>query len=118
MLGCQMMDQPGSPQAAVLAKLTLERLHDLLVEAALVLDVRGLVGADGGAGVAGVVLQVGQLVGEVLPGGGVVLLTVLQHHCLVTVGECAGPTLITDLVPLTRFSDNRPTAGTGTRRRR
>ena len=35
----------------------------------------------------------------------------LQHGCLVTVSEHAGPTLVT--VPQTSFSDNGPTAGTG-----
>ena len=70
-LGSQVVDQPSSSQAPVLAQLTLVRLHDLLVGSAFVLDVRRLVGPGGGAGVAGVLLHVGQLVGEVLPGGAV-----------------------------------------------
>ena len=58
-LGSQVVDQPSSSQAPVLAQLTLVRLHDLLVGSAFVLDVRRLVGPGGGAGVAGVLLHVG-----------------------------------------------------------
>ena len=106
-----MVDQSGSPQTAVLAQLALVRLHGLLVRPSLVLDVRRLVGQDGGAGVAGVVLHVGQLVGEVLPGRTVGLLTVLQHDRLLIVRKQTGPALVTDLLEVQRVSYNAPTAG-------
>ena len=89
MLHSEVTDEPGSPQAPVVTQLALVRLHDLLVSPSLVLDEIRLIGTNKAAAVAGVVLLVRQLVGEVFLAGGVLLSAVSRHHVQLLVGEHA-----------------------------